>query len=143
MQFQEEQSCLGLEMYEQHLQTTGNCSPSICGGYGGSPPSLTLYFYNWRGLPGDCGCKHTTTGFCSFLKLARGGCVKNVQLPCCSSHHAAVERALGERVREGGAVSKTRDAPSLLRREVQVVSQCQGSSMNDEMRRALDSQPWL
>lgn len=48
-----------LGMCERHLQMTGNDSPSSCGGHGDSSPSLTLYFENWRGLPGDCGNGHT------------------------------------------------------------------------------------
>lgn len=108
---------LGLGMCERHLQMTGNCSPSICEGHSDFSPSLTLF--NWPGLPGDCGCKHTTTGFFDFLKLACGGCVDNVRLPCCSSHQVATERALGETAWEGGTVSKSRDALGLLCQEVQ------------------------
>lgn len=110
---------LGLGMCERHLQMTGNCSPSICGGHRDSAPSLTLYFENWQGPPRVCGSQHTTTGFCSFLKLARGGCVENMQLPCSSSHHKAAERALGETAWEEGTISKSRDGPSLLFHGVQ------------------------
>ena len=123
MQLQEEQSCLALGMCEQHLQTTGHCSPSIwpctskSGGgcmaiaFASTQPVVSAASPNWpvADVSGRYSCRvvaHTTL------------------LPW---------KGPSERVWEGGAVSKSWDAPSLLCREVQVVSQCHGSSKWQEL----------
>ena len=123
MQLQEEQSCLALGMCEQHLQTTGHCSPSIwpCTSKSGvgclaiafasTQPVVSAASPNWpvADVSGRYSCRvvaHTTL------------------LPW---------KGPSERAWEGGAVSKSWDAPSLLCREVQVVSQCHGSSKWQEL----------